>query len=242
MRCICLEAYKFSASLLRGPSRIFPLPSSFCSVHTTRRFWIRKFPCFFNENSIIIRPSQTINMKINIAALALLATTAAAVPLSAVDTIGSQVTKVTETAAAPGETWKAEPCVMPWGCTGDKDWDKHGDIFPTTAAAETTTTTLPTRIPIFTVPTNPVFELPPWATDVSTIRIITPTTTMTHAISVPTEASSVPTETSSAGTTLPWKSWVLNPSASGFEGLSSLWLPMPTETRSDKSYATTFAA
>ncbi|KAG6367414.1 hypothetical protein INS49_001603 [Diaporthe citri] len=77
-------------------------------------------------------------MKINTATLALLATTAAAVPMSAADMIGRQVTTVETTTTSsktvasaspngPGEEDKAEACIMPNGC---RDEDKHdGDAW-----------------------------------------------------------------------------------------------------------------
>lgn len=65
-------------------------------------------------------------MKINAAALALMASSAAAAPLVAVDKATSQVTTAAGTTAAPSktdhpvidpiETLRGEPCVMPWGC------------------------------------------------------------------------------------------------------------------------------
>lgn len=72
-------------------------------------------------------------MKINTAALALLATTAAAVPMSASDMIGRQVTTVettttstktiaTASPSGPGEDVEIGPCVMPTGC---RDESKH---------------------------------------------------------------------------------------------------------------------
>lgn len=68
-------------------------------------------------------------MKINTAALALLAASAAALPLStinatlsAVNSTGSPFANATATATGPGESYNA--CVMPDGCRdkGKKDW------------------------------------------------------------------------------------------------------------------------
>lgn len=53
-------------------------------------------------------------MKINAAALALLAASAAAVPLSSINATGTPFTNATATATGPD--YSIEPCVMPDGC------------------------------------------------------------------------------------------------------------------------------
>lgn len=146
-------------------------------------------------------------MKINTAALALLAASAAALPLStinatlsAVNATGSPFTNATATAAGPGES--IEACVMPDGCRWKDDRPGPFDPPRTTWSQASTTTTEPTSrsAPSFgdwitsilmpgsdtsSVPTETSTTDTPGFPPMPTVSVVMPTTDTTFMATVP---------------------------------------------------------
>lgn len=140
-----LNVYKFPASLLRGPSGSLPVPVPLSAY----------FQKSLNPDSLLYWKSHrqqtklAIKMKINTAALALLATTAAAVPMSASEiTVTPVTTAVATTATAPSKARAAESpngppnedeyeiCVMPTGCRDEAKHDASAGRRPATTSID----------------------------------------------------------------------------------------------------------
>lgn len=125
-----LNLYKFPVGLLRGRRGSLPVPVPLSAY----------FQKSLNPDPLLYWKSHrqqtkpAIKMKINTAALALLATTAAAVPMSASEMIGTPATTAVAITTAPSKTRTTESrngpsnedeyeiCVMPTGC---RDEAKH---------------------------------------------------------------------------------------------------------------------